>query len=307
MMGFSFAVSFGSEIVLTRSTHQTRLINSTTHHKNNTLAFNFSKHNKPTSHTPIFVSKQESIQFDERKSPNQVKEEINQCYELINRLGRGIVYLGSSRMDSTHSHYVQAQHLAKEMASLLECTTWSGAGPGLMDAVTQGALLAGKPVGGFKIGREAGEWTSSNFHPYLPSQNYLTCRFFSARKHGLVDAVVRNNPFDKTAVVALPGGVGTLDEMFEMLALIQLERIGSKHPVPFLLMNYDSFYSKLLDFLDVCEDWGTVSKGEVASLWKVCNSNSEALAYLADFYRISSGDTSQKNETKLHSTHDLIS
>lgn len=71
MMGFSFAVSFGSEIVLTRSTHQTRLINSTTtHHKNNTLAFNFSNHKD--IHTPIFVSKQESIQFDERKSPNQV-------------------------------------------------------------------------------------------------------------------------------------------------------------------------------------------------------------------------------------------
>jgi len=118
---------------------------------------------------------------------------------------------------------------------------------------------------------------------------------------------VRNNSFDKTAVVALPGGIGTLDELFEMLALIQLERIGSKLPVPFLLMNYDSFYSKLLDFLDVCEDWGTVSKGEVASLWKVCNSNSEALAYLADFYCISSGDISRKKETKLQSTHDLPS
>jgi predicted Rossmann-fold nucleotide-binding protein len=116
---------------------------------------------------------------------------------------------------------------------------------------------------------------------------------------------VRNNSFDRTAVVSLPGGIGTLDELFEMLTLIQLERIGSKHPVPFLLMNYDSFYSKLLEFLDVCEDWGTVSKGEVASLWKVCNSNSEALAYLEDFYRTSSSGTSQKNETKLHSTHDL--
>ncbi|GAU29562.1 hypothetical protein TSUD_153120 [Trifolium subterraneum] len=264
-MVFSLTVSFGSDIVLRTTHHQTsRLINCKllfckTQHKNN-LGFNLS--NQKTNHTAIFVSKQESIQFDERKSPN-------------------------------------------EISNLLDCTTWSGAGPGLMDAVTQGALLAGKPVGGFKIGKEAGEWTASNFHPYLPSENYLTCRFFSARKHGLVDAVVRNNSFDKTAVVALPGGIGTLDEVFEMLALIQLERIGSKLPVPFLLMNYDSFYSKLLDFLDVCEDWGTVSKGEVASLWKVCNSNSEALAYLEDFYRTSSGDTSQKNETKLHSTHDL--
>ncbi|XP_045823093.1 uncharacterized protein LOC123918913 [Trifolium pratense] len=306
-MGFSLTVSFGSDIVLRATHNQTsRLINSKllfckTQHKNS-VGFNLS--NQKTNHTAIFVSKQESIEFDERKSPNEVKEEIKQCYELINRIGRGVVYLGSSRMGSGHSHYVQAQELAKEIANLLDCTTWSGAGPGLMDAVTQGALLAEKPVGGFKIGKEAGEWTASNFHPYLPSENYLTCRFFSARKHGLVDAVVRNNSFDKTAVVALPGGIGTLDEVFEMLALIQLERIGSKLPVPFLLMNYDLFYSKLLDFLDVCEDWGTVSKGEVASLWKVCNNNSEALAYLEDFYRTSSGDASQKNETKLHSAHD---
>ncbi|XLS97661.1 hypothetical protein HN51_040396 [Arachis hypogaea] len=132
-----------------------------------------------------------------------VREEINRCYELINRLGRGVVYLGSSRMGPGHSHYVQAQELSKEIANLLDCTSWSGAGPGLMNAVTQGALQAGKPVGRFKIGKEAGEWTASNYHPYLPSENYLTCRFFSAMKHGLVDVVVRNNSLDKTVVVAL--------------------------------------------------------------------------------------------------------
>lgn len=102
----------------------------------------------------------------------------------------------------------------------------------------------------------------------------------------MVDAAVRSSSSDRTGVVALPGGIGTLDEVFEILALIQLERIGSEFPVPFLLMNYDSFYSKLLDFLDDCEKWGTLSKGEVASLWKVCNNNSDALAYLADFYNL---------------------
>lgn len=111
-------------------------------------------------------------------------------------------------------------------------------------------------------------------------------RFFSARKHGLVDAAVRATSSDRTAVVGLPGGIGTLDEIFEILALIQLERIGSSLPVPFILMNYDSFYSKLLDFLDDGEGWGTVGKGEVAALWKVCNTNSEALAYLAEFYSL---------------------
>lgn len=112
------------------------------------------------------------------------------------------------------------------------------------------------------------------------------CRFFSARKHGLVDAAVRKTNSDRTAVVALPGGIGTLDEIFEIMALIQLERIGSELPVPFLLMNYDSFYSKLLDFLDDCKRWGTVSEGEVESLWRVCDNNSEALEYLSEFYSL---------------------
>lgn len=91
---------------------------------------------------------------------------------------------------------------------------------------------------------------------------------------------------DRTAVVTLPGGIGTLDEAFEILALIQLQRIGSELPVPFLLMNYDSFYSKLLEFLADCEEWGTLDKGELASLWKVCNDNFEALEYLAEFYKL---------------------
>lgn len=98
---------------------------------------------------------------------------------------------------------------------------------------------------------------------------------------------MRNDPSDRTVVVALPGGVGTLDEIFEILALIQLERIGSKFPVPFVLLNYDGYYTKLLEFMDVCEQWGTVARGEVDALWKVCNSNFEALEYLAEFYGIS--------------------
>ncbi|EER93868.1 hypothetical protein BDA96_01G186500 [Sorghum bicolor] len=221
-----------------------------------------------------------------RSSPREVREEMARCFDLVRRLGRGAVYLGSSRVPPTHPHFLQTTELAREIARLLDCTTWTGAGPGLMDAAIQGALEAGKPVGGLKIAKEAGEWTSSGFHPYLPPETYLTCRFFSARKHGLVDAAVRSSPTDRTAVVALPGGVGTLDELFEIMALIQLERIGSALPVPFLLLNYDSYYSKLLDFLNDCQEWGTVAPGEVESLWKVCDGNHEALEYLAEFYNV---------------------
>lgn len=45
-----------------------------------------------------------------------------------------------------------------------------------MDAATKGAMEAGKPVGGLKIEKEAGEWTATKFHPYLPLETYFTCR-----------------------------------------------------------------------------------------------------------------------------------
>lgn len=122
-----------------------------------------------------------------------------------------------------------------------------------------------------------------------------------------MDAVVRCSSSDRTAVVALPGGIGTLDEVFEILALIQLERIGSVLPVPFLLMNYGSFYSKLLDFLDDCKNGGVVAEGEVASLWKVCDSNSDALAYLAEFYNISPNGQAMHEVLGLRSEHETIS
>ncbi|XP_058218852.1 probable cytokinin riboside 5'-monophosphate phosphoribohydrolase LOGL10 isoform X1 [Rhododendron vialii] len=297
-MGFPVAATFGPRIFFRNCCEKSVNFPSFDHKEGHKGNFKLSKFKPRPSR--ISACKPEVFRFEERTSPNAVKKEIERCYELIHRLGRGVVYLGSSRMGPSHPHYLQTLELGKEATNLLNCTSWSGAGPGLMDAATKGALQAGKPVGGFKIGKEANEWTATNFHPYLPSETYLTCRFFTARKHGLVDAAVRLDSSDKTAVIALPGGVGTLDEVFEILALIQLERIGSAFPVPFLLMNYDSFYSKLLEFLDVCEEWGTVAKGEVSLLWKVCDDNSQALAYLEEFYDLSSeksthGDRSQSS------------
>lgn len=284
-MGFALLGSLGSYVSVRDSHHWNVRFQSFTLKERFVVGFNLAKNFRAyKKFGRVSLCKSEFVDSEERTSPDEVRKEMEQCYELIHRLGRGVVYLGSSRMGPGHPHYSPTLELAREIANLLDCTTWTGAGPGLMDAAIKGAQEAGKAVGGFKIGKEAGEWTTSKFHPYLPSETYLTCRFFSARKHGLVDAVVRSSSSDKTAVVALPGGVGTLDEMFEILALIQLERIGSELPVPFIVMNYDSFYAKLLDFLDDCEDWGTVSKGEVSSLWKICNTNSDALVYLAEFY-----------------------
>jgi len=125
-------------------------------------------------------------------------------------------------------------------------------------------------------------------HPYLKEEQYATCSFFSARKHGLVDAGVRNGKDDvKTAFFCLPGGIGTLDEFFEILALYQLRRIGSEERVPFMIMNYDGVFDKLLEFItESCVENGLVNKGEMEEHLKVCSTNNEALEYLKQFYAL---------------------
>ncbi|PPS06089.1 hypothetical protein GOBAR_AA14554 [Gossypium barbadense] len=293
-MGFALLGSLGSYVSVRDSHHWNVRFQSFTLKERFVVGFNLAKNFRAyKKFGRVSLCKSEFVDSEERTSPDEFMDAISLCWlgkrwsnamnsytDLGGELCTWVLQGWDLAIHITHKH---RNWLGRQIANLLDCTTWTGAGPGLMDAAIKGAQEAGKAVGGFKIGKEAGEWTTSKFHPYLPSETYLTC-FFSARKHGLVDAVVRSSSSDKTAVVALPGGVGTLDEMFEILALIQLERIGSELPVPFIVMNYDSFYAKLLDFLDDCEDWGTVSKGEVSSLWKICNTNSDALAYLAEFY-----------------------
>ena len=251
--------------------------------------------------TPIGEQQQQQQQQkkNQRPSVTTIGEELDVVYDLVERNGRGAIYLGSSRIDKEHVYFARSKSLAKAVGVLLECTTWSGIGPGLMDAVTLGGLEAnGKASGililmGEKEEREDVEGKvmrrqKTRKHPYLNESQYATCSFFSARKHGLVDAGVRNGKEDtKTAFFCLPGGIGTMDEFAEILTLFQLRRIGSEEKVPFLLMNYDGVFDKLLEFITVsCVEHGLVNEGEMEEHLKVCSTNEEALEYLKRFYAL---------------------
>lgn len=168
----------------------------------------------------------------------------------------------------------------EQIVNLVNCTSRSGVGPGLMDGTTKGALQAWKPVGGFKIGKEAGEWTASNFHSYLPLETYLTCRWYYRCYHitkfwyisfawiafnsaGLLFLFLRTGGIVLIVLllVALPGCIGTLDEVFNSTGMDRVRASCS-----LTLVNYDTIYLKLLGFLDDCKDCVTLSKGEVASM-----------------------------------------
>ena len=75
-----------------------------------------------------------------RDSATAVHHELLECYALIEKLGRGVVYYGSARLKQDSPHWARAVELGQQVAQLLGCTTWSGGGPGCMEAATEGVL-----------------------------------------------------------------------------------------------------------------------------------------------------------------------
>jgi len=224
------------------------------------------------------------MEAQHRRSARLMYAEQLQAYSLIQKLGRGVVYFGSARMQPGQSHYEQARILGRDVHRLLGSTSWSGAGPGLMEAPLYGAREDGGQVGGIKIILEAHECEfEQKISDVFPVGNVVSCKFFGPRKVGLIDACMRVSAADKTALVVLPGGFGTNDEFFEFLTLKQLQKLGSEHPVPVLLMNYDGFYDRMIDHLHHCVRSGTLAQKNM-ELFTVCNANDDAIAYLEEVY-----------------------
>ncbi|MFA7682509.1 MAG: LOG family protein, partial [Candidatus Peribacteraceae bacterium] len=163
---------------------------------------------------------------------------------------------------------------------------WAGGGPGLMEAALLGVKTAGGRIAAIKIHLTAEQSEhEQEISSVLDPRDVAECEYFGPRKIGLVDAGMLQNETDHTAFVVLPGGFGTMDELFEEIVLKQLKKNGSKHPVPILLINYNGYYDNLLKQMDRMEAEGTVTAKE-RELITICNSNEEALEALADFYAI---------------------
>jgi uncharacterized protein (TIGR00730 family) len=216
-----------------------------------------------------------------RDSACAVQQELLACYALIEQHGRGVVYYGSARLKEDSPHWEKAVKLGNAVASLLQCTTWSGGGPGMMQAATLGAIQAQGKVAGIRIQREAGSTVRSA--GYLPTNAAVVCRFLSSRKVALVDAGVRNKEEDKTAYIFLPGGLGSMDEFFEILTLVQLKKLGTKYSVPLILVDWDGYYSGLMAFLLGCVKEGTVGAAELRDVI-IAKSNQEVVNALSVHY-----------------------
>ncbi len=208
---------------------------------------------------------------------------LSEYLEPLSRLKRlkvnnTVLFFGSSRFspDANNSlssqYYWEAEKLAYYLAkwaiqlkpkgkNFVICT---GGGPGIMEAANRGAFRAGGNSIGMNISIPSEQYTNQ----YVPPEYSFLFHYFFMRKFWLINKA--------KAVVAFPGGFGTLDEVFEVLTLLQSNKI---HRTEMCIILYgEKYWKKTINFNSLLEH-KTISKEDL-NLFQFCSSPEEAFEHL---------------------------
>jgi uncharacterized protein (TIGR00730 family) len=140
----------------------------------------------------------------------RIMAEFVDSFETMSRVGPAVTIFGSARTPKTDHYYKATVELAKGLAKN-KLAVITGGGPGIMEAANRGAAAAGGKSVGLNI--ELPHEQKGNPYANLP----LHFHYFFSRKVCFVKYSV--------AYVFMPGGFGTLDEFFEVVTLVQTERV----------------------------------------------------------------------------------
>jgi uncharacterized protein (TIGR00730 family) len=189
-----------------------------------------------------------------------------ECLKGFRRLhfvGPCVTVFGSARFKEDHPYYVLARALGERLAQA-GFTVMTGGGPGIMEAANRGA----KDAGGYSVGANITLPVEQKPNAYL--DRWVEFRYFFVRKMLLEKY--------SYAFVAMPGGIGTLDELFETSVLIQT---GKMKEFPFVLMG-QKFWLPLLDYLrNSLLAAGTIDAADVRR-WVVTDSPDEAVEVIRE-------------------------
>ena len=141
----------------------------------------------------------------------------------------------------------------------------SGGGPGIMEAANRGA----HNVGGKSIGLGISLPFEQGVNEYIPNELQFEFHYFFVRKYWFVLLA--------KALIAFPGGFGTMDELFEILTLVQTGKVST--PPPIVLFGSE-FWNRVVDF-EALVEWGTVSPADL-DLFKVVDTVEEARDYIIE-------------------------
>jgi hypothetical protein len=184
-------------------------------------------------------------------------------FRALHFVGPCVTVFGSARVPESDPHYALARALGGRLAGL-GLTVMTGGGPGIMEAANRGA----REAGGRSIGCNIQLPHEQKPNPYV--DRFVTFRYFFVRKVMLVKYSV--------AFVVMPGGYGTLDELFESATLVQTGKIAA---FPIVLMGTD-YWAPLLAFLrDTLAARGMVDRRDLEIL-TVTDSVDEAVAAIEE-------------------------
>jgi uncharacterized protein (TIGR00730 family) len=180
----------------------------------------------------------------ERARLKRINAEFERAFKTFADVGPAVTVFGSARFKETHRYYRLARAVGGELAQA-GFATLTGGGPGIMEAANRGAHEAGGKSYGLNIilPHEQCE------NPYVDRS--MEFRYFFTRKVCLVKY--------SCAFIIMPGGLGTLDELFEAVTLIQCRKIG---PFPVILMG-ERFWAGLRRWGQFMMEEGVFAKDEI--------------------------------------------
>ena len=199
----------------------------------------------------------------------KIMSEFVEGFESMSKIGPCVSVFGSARTKSDSKYY----HSAEEVGYLLTQKGYgviTGGGPGIMEAANKGARRGrGKSVG---LNIELPFEQSHN--KFIDNDKLLNFDYFFVRKVMFVKYA--------QGFIVLPGGVGTLDELFEAITLIQTGKIGK---FPIILVG-SSYWQGIIDWIKVTvlAEEGNISIDDL-DLFNVVDTPSEAVEIIEQFYK----------------------
>jgi uncharacterized protein (TIGR00730 family) len=199
----------------------------------------------------------------------KIMSEFVNGYEAMGRIGPCVSIFGSARTQPEDKYYLLAEKIAYKI-SKAGYGVITGGGPGIMEAGNKGAHFGGGISAGLNIVLPF----EQHFNPYIDKDKNLNFDYFFVRK---VMFVKYSQGF-----VVMPGGFGTLDELFEAITLIQTKKIGK---FPIILVGTE-FWSGLLDWIKtVMIDKMKNASPDDMNLIKVVDTEEEVVEALDNFYK----------------------
>jgi len=198
----------------------------------------------------------------------KIMSEFVEGYEKMQRIGPSVSIFGSARTKPGTKYYEMAVDIAARLSSK-GYGVITGGGPGIMEAGNKGA----HENGGVSVGLNIELPFEQNNNPWIDRDKSIDFDYFFVRK---VMFVKYSQGF-----IVMPGGFGTLDELFESITLIQTHKIGR---FPIVLVG-KSFWAGLIDWVrtTLLETEGNISPKDM-DLFVVVDTAEEAVAEIDKFY-----------------------